>query len=45
VPDEVSNTLITQSHDLAKLPTKLKNQRDISMGTNEGSATHDNRTI
>jgi len=31
VPDEVSNRIITQSHDLAKFLTKLKNLGDLSL--------------
>jgi len=30
VPDEASNRLITQSHGLARLSTKLENPEDLS---------------
>ena len=31
MPDEMSNRLITQSHDLAKLSTKLGNLEGLSL--------------
>ena len=45
MPDEVSNRLITQSHGLARLPTKLENPGDLCPGSNnhEGSVTHGNK--
>ena len=45
--DEVSNRLITQSHGLVRLPTKLENTGDLCMGTNdhEGSAMHSNKAV
>jgi len=41
----VSNRLITQSHNLPRFSTKLKNPGDLISGTNhhEGSAMYDNR--
>ena len=47
MPDEVSNRLITQSHGLVRLPTKLENTEDLCLGTNdhEGSAMHSNKTV
>ena len=43
--DEVSNRIIIQSHNLARLSTELENPGDLSPGTNdlEESATHGNR--
>ena len=43
----MSNRLITQSHDLARLPMKLENTGDLCPGTNdhEGSATHGNKAV
>ena len=45
MPNEVSNRLITQSHGLARLPTKMENPKDLCPGTNdhEGLATHENK--
>jgi len=45
VPDEVSNKLIIQSHDLTRLLTKLENPGDLNPGTNDNdeSVMHDNR--
>jgi len=47
VHDEVSNRLIKQSYDLARLPTMLKNPRDLCLETNDhvGSATHENKAV
>jgi len=47
VPDDVSNRLIIQSHELARLPVKLKSPEGLCPGTNdhEELAMHENKVV